>query len=146
MRQPEQRVWDTMRNARKRYLKEHQIVLQRIEYRLEAGIPDLFVKPSMCDAAWVELKAPLVPKNMTTRLFRDHAGLKTDQENWALRYVQANGRWFLVARDSDNEIYMFGKSAILDINNMSVEQARDERIAKSWLGVFDRLCGGEILI
>lgn len=140
-RKAEQRLWDTMLRQKNNRYKSSELMHQRIENRVGAGVPDTFWKPVCFYDCWIELKAPITPARPGTRLFRDHAALDIEQRNWALDYDRVGGRWFLVARDSEMELYMFGRDSIMTINELSVEQARASRIADNWDSIFGYIVG-----
>lgn len=144
MRLPEQRLWDTMGRQRTKSLRNlvRNLFTQRIENYVGIGTPDVYYKPRDFTDCWVELKAPLLAKKQSTRLFRGASSLNPDQVNWALDYTKQHGRWYLVARDSDKELYMFNRPFILEINKMSVGDARVMRIADNWSDIYRIIQGG----
>lgn len=137
----EQRLWDTARRQASNERWRRTLFHQRIENRVGSGVPDVFWKPRDFTDCWTELKAPVVPAKSTTRLFRDWASLGVDQINWALDYADQGGRWYLIARDSDKQLYMF-QNDILNINSYSLADARYIRIADNWLSIFQIITGG----
>lgn len=146
MRTNEQRLWDTMLRQKNKtqQIPSSKLMHQRIENRVGAGVPDTFWKPVDFSDCWIELKAPQIAHNQrpTTKLFRGHAQLNVDQRNWALDYTRCGGRWYVVARDTDNELYMFHKPFIMEINNMTLPDARAFRIADNWRSIFHIIRGG----
>ncbi len=141
MRLPEQRLWDTMRRHATGQRWGRTLFCQRIENWVGSGVPDVFWKPRQFTDCWTELKAPLAPKRLSTRLFRGNSALNVDQINWALDYTAQGGRWYMIARDSEGALYMF-QNDVRNINRYSLADARQSRIANSWLSIFQIICGG----
>lgn len=123
--------------------KAKELMHQRIENRVGAGVPDVFWKHVYFKDCWTELKAPIITPNQRaeTALFRNEAALASEQRNWALDYTRVGGLWFLVARDTEMQLYMFTKKHILDINKMNIEEARAARIADNWESIFFAITG-----
>jgi len=127
MRLKEQKLWDTFkRNCGKEF------DLERVENLVSDGMPDVYSRET---GAWIELKAPTVPKRATTPLLGDSEGLRVSQKNWALNATNRGRTVFVLIRDSEGELYLVPGKFAPSMNLMSRDQLREVSVANSWNSV-----------
>lgn len=129
MRKQEQRLWDSMRRHAPK-----SAWLQRIENLVVEGMPDVFVAP----AAWVELKAPNLPKRSTTPLLGSQR-LRQAQVNWHLKAATKGMASYVLVRDDEQGLYLLAGAHADKINSWPATFAREMSLAREWSEVWDVL-------
>lgn len=132
MRKHEQRLWDTM----KRHCPK-DIRLERVENAVGEGTPDVhYMKAN--HFGWVELKAPKRPRKATTRLLGNE-GLRPGQRNWHATAAHFKLPAYVLIRDDSGELFLLSCQDCEDVNEKTVDELRQLRLASTWEEIFEVL-------
>ena len=147
MRKPEQLLWDTMK---RNLQKNHDIYAERIENAVGEGTPDVLLKArrqpgcaSNPTPFFVELKVGIAPKRDTTPIFgkRGAGGVRKSQENWHLKWHDAGGISFVLARikgREPRELFLFRGALAPRINEFDWNNfCYFAEPAHTWPQIFD---------
>jgi len=122
----EQRLWDAVRrNAPKSWW------LQRVENVVVEGMPDVFIAASFGVGIWLELKAPIRPKRLSTRLL-GNGGLRPSQINWQMKAATKGLRAFTLIRDDEGVLFNVPCAYVRGINELSTSDMLSIYQIKDW--------------
>lgn len=127
MRKQEQRLWDNMRRHAPK-----GVWMQRVENLVGEGMPDVWVAP----AAWVELKAPHLPKRSTTPLLGKDEGLRPAQINWHLKAAKSGVTSYVLIRDDQQNLYLLAGAHAAAMNSWPAEFVAEMSLARTWNGIW----------
>ena len=151
MRKPEQRLWDSTRNALGK-----RLALQRIENVAGTGMPDVVAlgsHPSMLNGSlvgtttFVELKAQEAPPVLaSTPILGAKKGLSLAQRNWHTDWAKRGGNSVIligVGMGQKRKLFCIPSTFADEVNGMTLAELAINSVACSWAELAVRLGAGE---
>lgn len=139
MRLKEQKLWDTMRRHLPHWLK-----LERIENAVGSGQPDTHGRWKKGGETWIELKAPIRPKRLSTPLMGEKEGLRQSQKNWLMEHHQMGLDAWIAIRDDHGVVFLVHCSRADEVNDWTFDDFLEQGCAvDGWEDFYNRILEGQ---